>query len=109
MLKTRLSWPAGIFYASAKTPAVTGFVPTRKISRREVYDWLGRLRVTHWELYPQVIPGNSVRRQHVAQGRGVGLVSPIYRQCLRYPNLTWLWNTRVTGLLIESESEAAFA
>ncbi len=71
-------------------------------SRREVYDWLGRLGVTHWELYAQVIPGNSVRRQHVAKGRGVGLVSPIYRECLRYPNLSWLWNTKVTGLLYES-------
>ena len=71
-------------------------------SRREVYDWLGRLGVNHWELYPQIIPGNSVRRQHVAQGRGAGLVSPIYRECLRYPNLAWLWNTKVTGLLIES-------
>ena len=73
-----------------------------KNSRREVYDWLGRLGVTHWELYPQVIPGNSLRRQHVAQGRGVGLVSPIYWECLRYPNLSWLWNTKVTGLLVES-------
>jgi len=71
-------------------------------SRREVYDWLGQLGVTHWELYPQVIPGNSVRRQHVAQGRGLGLVSPIYQECLRYPNLAWLWNTKVTGLIVES-------
>jgi predicted oxidoreductase len=73
-----------------------------KNSRREVYDWLGRLGMTHWDLYPQVIPGNSVRRQHVAQGRGVGLVSPIYRECLRFPNISWLWNTKATGLLVES-------
>ena len=46
-------------------------------SRPEVYDWLRQLGMTQWELYPQVIPGNSVRRQHVAQSRGVGLVSPI--------------------------------
>src|SRR5580765_7095846 len=46
-------------------------------SRHEVYDWLRDLGVIAWELYPQVIPGNSVRRQHVARGRGVGLVTPI--------------------------------
>src|SRR5438552_4091065 len=69
-----------------------------KSSRREVYDWLHELGVTDWELYPQVIPGNSVRRQHVAKGRGVGLVSPIYRECLRYQNLSFVWNTKVTGL-----------
>src|SRR5258708_619769 len=71
-------------------------------SRREVYDWLRDLGVTGWELYPQIIAGNSVRRQHVAQGRGVGLVSPIYRECLRYQNLSFAWNAKVTGLIIES-------
>src|SRR5437867_5829437 len=52
-------------------------------SRREVYDWLHSLGMTDWELFPQIIPGNSVRRQHVAKGRGLGLVSPIYRECLQ--------------------------
>ena len=73
-----------------------------KNSRREVYDWLHELGIIGWELYPQVIPGNSVRRQHVAPGRGVGLVSPIYRECLRYSNLSFVWNTKATGLIIES-------
>jgi predicted oxidoreductase len=72
-------------------------------SRREVYDWLHDLGVIGWELYPQIIPGNSVRRQHVAQGRGVGLVGPIYRECLRHPNLHFVWNTKVTALIIESQ------
>jgi len=71
-------------------------------SRREVYDWLQDMGITGWELYPQIIPGNSVRRQHVAKGRGIGLVSPIYRECLRYPNLFFRWNTKVTSLVIES-------
>jgi predicted oxidoreductase len=71
-------------------------------SRREVYDWLHDLGVTHWELFPQVIAGNTVRRQHVAQGRGIGLVSPIYRECLRYPNFSFVWNTKVTGLIVQS-------
>jgi predicted oxidoreductase len=73
-----------------------------KNSKREVYDWLHDLGVSQWELYPQIIPGNSVRRQHVAKGRGVGLVSPIYRECLRYPNLSFVWNTKVAALIVES-------
>lgn len=73
-----------------------------KNSRREVYDWLQALGAKDWELFPLVIPGNSVRRQHVANGRGIGLVSPIYRECLRYTNLSFAWNTKVTGLIIES-------
>jgi predicted oxidoreductase len=72
-------------------------------SRAEVYDWLRELGVCEWELFPQVIAGNSVRRQHVAKGRGVGLVGPIYRECLRYPNISFSWNTKVTGLIAESK------
>lgn len=71
-------------------------------SRPEVYDWLGDIGVRDWDLYPQIIPGNSVRRQHVAKGRGVGLVGPIYRECLRYANLHFFWNLKVTSLIIES-------
>ncbi len=71
-------------------------------SRREIYDWLQEVGVAGWELFPQLIPGNSVRRQHVSQGRGVGLVSPIYRACLSYPNLSFRWNTKITKLLIEA-------
>src|SRR5438128_10958272 len=71
-------------------------------SRPGVYDWLHGLGIRYWELYPQIIPGNSVRRQHVAKGRGIGLVSPIYCECLRYPNLSFLWNTKVTRLIVES-------
>jgi predicted oxidoreductase len=70
--------------------------------RREVRDWLQELGITDWELYPLLIPGNSVRRQHVAKGRGLGLVSPIYRACLGYTNLSFIWNTRVTSLIAES-------
>jgi predicted oxidoreductase len=72
-------------------------------SRREVYDWLHELGVTGWDLFPQVIAGNSVRRQHFAKGRGIGLVSPIYRECLRHTNLHFVWNTKVSALIIESQ------
>lgn len=71
-------------------------------SRRDIYDWLQDVGVTGWELFPDIIPGNSVRRQHVVPGRGVGLVSPIYRQCLRYTNITFRWNTRATAVLVEA-------
>jgi predicted oxidoreductase len=71
-------------------------------SRSEVYDWLGEIGMGDWDLYPQIIAGNSVRRQHVAKGRGVGLVGPIYRECLRYANLHFVWNMKVTALMVES-------
>jgi len=30
------------------------------------------------------------------------LVSPIFRECLRYPNLRFVWNTKVTAVMIEA-------
>ncbi len=69
-------------------------------SKREVYDWLDELRVGWSRLFPR-LPGNSVQRQHEAKGRGVGLVSPIYRECLRWTNIHFVWNTKVTSLIIE--------
>ncbi|MBL9137596.1 MAG: FAD-dependent oxidoreductase, partial [Verrucomicrobiales bacterium] len=69
-------------------------------SEREVHDWLVALGVGWSRLFPR-LPGNSVQRQHEAKGRGVGLVSPIYRECLRWTNIHFVWNTRVTSLLIE--------
>ncbi len=69
-------------------------------SKREVYKWLDALGVGWSELFP-LMPGNSVRRQHWAKGRGLGLISPIYRECLRWTNIHFVWNTKVTSLLIE--------
>ena len=69
-------------------------------SKREVYDWLDAVGVGWTHLFP-LMPGNSVQRQHSAKGRGVGLVSPIYEECLRWTNIAFVWNTRVTSLLIE--------
>ena len=69
-------------------------------SKREVYEWLDALGVGWSELFP-LMPGNSVRRQHWAKGRGLGLISPIYRECLRWTNIHFVWNTKVTSLLIE--------
>src|SRR6185503_11279173 len=69
-------------------------------SNREVYDWLAALGVGWSGLFP-LLPGNSVQRQHSAKERGVGLISPIYRECLRWTNIHFVWNTKVTSLLIE--------
>lgn len=69
-------------------------------SKREVFDWLDALGVGWSGLFP-LMPGNSVQRQHVAKARGVGLVSPIYQECLRWTNIHFVWNTKVTSLLIE--------
>jgi len=62
----------------------------------EVFAWLRRLGVEFAEI--RVTPGNSVPRFHVAVGRGLGLVGPIYRACLDQPNITFTWNTQVTRL-----------
>jgi succinate dehydrogenase/fumarate reductase flavoprotein subunit len=70
-------------------------------SRREVYDWLGQLGV-EWAGLRKQFPGNSVRRQHEARGRGIGLVTPIYLACLEHTNITFLWNTKATGLRMAS-------
>lgn len=69
-------------------------------SKREVYDWLDALGARWSRLFPR-FPGNSVQRQHEAEGRGLGLVSPIYRECLRWTNIQFVWNTRAASLLIE--------
>ncbi len=69
-------------------------------SKREVYDWLNE-RGVGWTHLFELIPGNSVKRQHVAKGRGIGLISPIYRECLLWTNIHFVWNTKVTSLVIE--------
>jgi uncharacterized protein len=67
-------------------------------SREEIYDWLVSLGVTFEALVNPA--GNSVRRTHRAKGRGVGVVSPIYAECLKQPGITFAWNTRVERLLM---------
>lgn len=66
-------------------------------SRTEIYDWLSGLGVRFEGVGQQ--PGNSVPRVHDTQGRGLGLVSPIYRECLKYPNIVFRWNAKVTGVV----------
>lgn len=66
-------------------------------SREEVFDWLSGLGVVFERLGQP--PGNSVPRAHTIRGRGVGLVAPIYRECLQTPTIHFRWNTRLDRLL----------
>lgn len=66
-------------------------------SRREIYDWVLDLGVRFEGVSSS--PGNSVDREHQPAGRGIGLVTPIYRACLEQPNLRFVWNTKIEQLL----------
>lgn len=68
-------------------------------SRTEIYDWLTELGVDFHAVDSS--PGNSVMREHQPKGRGLGLVTPIYRACLELSNLKFVWHTKVEQLLIE--------
>jgi flavocytochrome c len=67
-------------------------------SRREIYDWVAQMGVTFDTIITR--PGNSVFRIHRTKGRGLALVSPIYRACLETPNIAFTWNSRVERLHI---------
>ncbi len=65
----------------------------------EVHDWLQTMGVQFIGL--SLLGGNSVARFHVTKGGGLGLVSPLYLNCLERSNIRFVWNTRVTGLKAE--------
>lgn len=69
-------------------------------SRDQIYDWLTSMGITFETLIQP--PGNSVMRTHRTSGRGIGLVSPIFKESARRPNVSFRWNTRVDRLLIEN-------
>ena len=66
-------------------------------SKREIYDWLTEMGVEFASV--ETAPGNTVDRFHQPSGRGVGLVTPIYRECLELANIQFAWNTKVEQLL----------
>jgi len=68
-------------------------------SRHEIYDWLTELGVQFESV--ESAPGNSVDRFHQPTGRGIGLVTPIYRACLEQPGIRFVWNTRADQLLTD--------
>ena len=68
-------------------------------SREQIYDWVTEMGVEFSGVLR--IPGNSVARFHEPIGRGLGLVSPIYRQAVLNPNIRFVWNFKVDGLVTE--------
>lgn len=70
-------------------------------SRVLIYDWLIELGVRFSGV--ESAPGNTVHRFHQPVGRGIGLVTPVYRACLERNNVRFLWNTRADRLLVEEE------
>jgi flavocytochrome c len=70
-------------------------------SREDIYDWLIELGVQFEGV--DTAPGNSVDRFHQPAGRGIGLVTPIYRACLEYPNIHFYWNVKAAQLEVRDE------
>jgi flavocytochrome c len=68
-------------------------------SRTEIYDWLDELGVRFSEVLSS--SGNSVPREHQPLGRGIGLVTPIYRACLELGPIDFIWNSKVEQLLTD--------
>lgn len=66
-------------------------------SRRDIYEWLTDLGVRFEGVLPA--PGNSVDRFHQPAGRGIGLVTPLYRECLKQKHIRFLWNVQAIRLL----------
>lgn len=68
-------------------------------SAARVHDWLVSLGVRFSGLRKQA--GNRTARFHENAQRGLGVVTPIYTDCLRYPNIRFEWNTQALSLLRE--------
>ncbi|HAA59733.1 MAG TPA: hypothetical protein DCE39_02240, partial [Planctomycetaceae bacterium] len=70
-------------------------------SREQIYDWLIDLGVQFSGI--DSAPGNTVDRFHQPAGRGIGLVTPVYRACLERPNVRFVWNTRADSLVVNNQ------
>jgi len=68
-------------------------------SSEQIFDWLRGLGVRFDGLRKQA--GNRVPRFHTNPERGLGVVAPIYQDCLRFPNIRFQWNTQAISLLRE--------
>ncbi|MBC8353698.1 MAG: FAD-dependent oxidoreductase [Planctomycetes bacterium] len=70
-------------------------------SKHDIYDWLTEMGIEFSSV--ETAPGNSVDRFHQPRGRGVGLVTPIYRECLELENIHFIWNTQAKQLLTQDK------
>ena len=69
-------------------------------SSRLIHDWLTGMGIEFGDVGRN--PGNTVPRVHRTQGGGRALVTAVYRECLKFPNIDFTWNHKVTGLLREN-------
>jgi flavocytochrome c len=67
-------------------------------SKEWLYDWLTQLGVSFENVVRPA--GNTVPRLHMAKGKGLGLVEPIYRACLDHPNIRFMWTTVAEDLIV---------
>jgi flavocytochrome c len=70
-------------------------------SRSDVYDWVEAMGIRFSGVTQ--LPGNSVARGHNTRGSGLGLVSPIYRACLKTQRIRFVWNVKATELLRDGD------
>lgn len=70
-------------------------------SGSDLYDWLTALGVRFESVTTR--PGSSVPRYHDTRGRGLGLVGPIYLECLKSRNISFTWNMKVVRLLTDRQ------
>ena len=70
-------------------------------SRSELHDWLTALGVQFESV--AIRHGNSVPRFHNTRGRGLGLVAPLYLECLKSRRISFQWNTKAVRLLTDRQ------
>lgn len=68
-------------------------------SRTDIYDFLTAIGVTFDRVAAS--HGNSIPRFHMTHRRGLNLVRPLFREALRYPNVSFRWNTQAQQLVVE--------
>lgn len=68
-------------------------------SRTEIHDWMTAIGTEFTGAFLNGA-GNSVARFHSPKGQGLGLITPLQRAIMRQGGVTFLMNSRVTGLLV---------
>jgi uncharacterized protein len=68
-------------------------------SKVEIFDWITAMGVSFHGLDPH--SGNSVPRIHLTSGLGLGLVRPVYIECLKNLNIIFRWNEEVFSVISE--------
>jgi len=69
-------------------------------SRPDIYDFLTSIGVTFDRVAAS--HGNSIPRFHMTHRRGLNLVRPLFREALRYPNVSFRFNTQAQHLIVEN-------